>query len=302
MIPALVLTAGLATRLQPLSFVRAKAALPVAGQPLVVRILRWLRANGITDVVLNLHHAPDTLTRIVGDGQDLGLQVRYSWETPVLGSAGGPKRAAPILGASRFLVVNGDTLTNLDLAPLLAHHERSGALVTMAGVSNREPDKYTGLIAGPEGAFAGVAPRGSQQPSYHFFGVQVTEAAAFDSVPADTAYESVAALYPALNAARPGSVRVWPAQAEYHDIGTPRDYYQTSMAFAAREGTLPASRSILWDGVEIGDGAVVERCIVTDGARIPAGSTWTDQIIRRLDGALASGERAAGDLAVSSLD
>jgi hypothetical protein len=111
----------------------------------------------------------------------------------------------------------------------------------------------------------------------------------------------VAALYPALNAARPGSVRVWPAQAEYHDIGTPLDYYRTSMAFAGREGTLPAGRSILWDGVEIGDGAVVERCIVTDGARIPAGSTWTGQIIRRLDGALASGERAAGNLAVSSL-
>jgi NDP-sugar pyrophosphorylase family protein len=116
MIPALVLTAGLATRLRPLSLVRAKAALPVAGQPLVVRILRWLRTNGITDVVLNLHHAPDTLTRILGDGQDLGVRVRYSWETPVLGSAGGPKRAAPILGASRFLIVNGDTLTNLDLA------------------------------------------------------------------------------------------------------------------------------------------------------------------------------------------
>jgi len=301
MIPALVLTAGLATRLRPLSLVRAKAALPVAGQPLVVRILRWLRANGITDVVLNLHHAPETLTRLLGDGQDLGLRVRYSWETPVLGSAGGPKRASPILGASRFLIVNGDTLTHLDLAPVLAHHDQSGALVTMAGVPNREPDKYTGLIAGPDGALAGVAPRGSPQPSYHFFGVQVAEAAAFDTVPPDTPYESVSALYPALNRARPGSVRVWPTQAEYHDIGTPLDYYRTSMAFAGREGTLPAGRSILWDGVEIGDGAIVERCIVTDGARIPAGSSWTDQIIRRLDGELAPGEHAVGSLAVSSL-
>jgi NDP-sugar pyrophosphorylase family protein len=301
MIPALVLTAGLATRLRPLSLVRAKAALPVAGQPLVVRILRWLRANGVTDVVLNLHHAPETLTRILGDGQDLGLRVRYSWETPVLGSAGGPRRAAPILGASRFLIVNGDTLTNLDLAPVFAHHERSGALVTMAGVPNREPDKYSGLIAGPDGAFAGVAPRGSQQASFHFFGVQVAEAAAFDTVPPDTPYESVAALYPALNATRPGSVRVCPVQAESHDIGTPLDYFRTSMAFAEREGTRPAGASILWDGVEIGEGAVVDRCIVTDGARIPARSTWTGQIIRRLDGALASGEHAAGNLAVSSL-
>jgi NDP-sugar pyrophosphorylase family protein len=301
MMPALVLTAGLATRLRPLSLVRAKAALPVAGQPLVVRIIRWLRTAGVTDVVLNLHHMPETLTRIVGDGQDLGVRVRYSWETPVLGSAGGPKRAAPILGASRFLVVNGDTLTTLDLAPLLDHHARSGALVTMAGVPNTEPYKYSGLVAGPDGVLAGVAPRGSQQPSYHYFGVQVVEAAAFDTVPADTPYESLAALYPALNAARPGSVRVLPTQAICHDIGTPLDYYATSMAFADREGTAPAHRSILWDDVELGESAAVERCIVTDGARIPARTSWKDQIIRRIDGELAPGEQAIGHLAVSSL-
>ena len=301
MIPALVLTAGLATRLRPLSLVRAKAALPVAGQPLVVRILRWLRANGITDVVLNLHHAPETLTRLLGDGHELGVRVRYSWETPVLGSAGGPRRAAPILGASRFLIVNGDTLTDLDLAPMLVAHERSGALVTMAGVPNRVPEKYSGLLAGPDGAFAGVAPRGSSAPSYHFFGVQVAEASAFDSVPRDTPYESVAALYPALNAARSGSVRVLPTRAEYHDIGTPLDYYQTSMAFAEREGRAPAGRSIIWDDVMIGDGAVVDGCVVTDGVRIPAHTSWKDQIIRRLDGELAPGERAGGELAVSSL-
>ena len=301
MIPALVLTAGLATRLRPLSLVRAKAALPVAGQPLVVRIIRWLRAAGVTDVVLNLHHEPSTLTRILGDGHDLGVRVRYSWETPVLGSAGGPKRAAPILGAPRFLIVNGDTLTTLDLALLLAHHERSGALVTMAGIPNLEPQKYSGLIAGPDGVLAGVAPRGSQQPSYHFFGVQVAEASAFDTVPADTPYESVAALYPALNVARPGSVRVLPTETEYHDIGTPLDYYRTSMAFADREGTAAAHRSIFWDDVELGVGATVERCIVTDGARIPARTSWKDQIVRRLGGELAPSERAVEDLAVSSL-
>jgi NDP-sugar pyrophosphorylase family protein len=301
MIPALVLTAGLATRLRPLSLVRAKAALPVAGMPLVVRILHWLKANGITDVVLNLHHAPGTLTRILGDGQDLGLRVRYSWETPVLGSAGGPRRAAPILGASRFLIVNGDTLTDLDLATLLDHHERSGALVTMAGVPNREPHKYSGLIAGPDGVFGGVAPRGSSQPSYHFFGVQVAEAAAFDSVPPDVPHESIGALYPALNAARPGSVRVLPTTSEYHDIGTPLDYFETSKAFAAREGVTMPGESILWDEVELGAGARVERCIVTDGVRVPPGTSWSGQILRRLDGELGPGERAVGEMAVSSL-
>src|SRR5688572_14627239 len=119
MISALILTAGLGTRLRPLSYVRAKGALPGAGEPLVRRILRWLAAAGVEDAVLNLHHLPHTLTAVVGDGSDLGVRVRYSWETPVLGSAGGPKRALPLLGASRFLLVNGDTLTNVDVAAVL---------------------------------------------------------------------------------------------------------------------------------------------------------------------------------------
>ena len=73
MIPAIVLTAGLATRLRPLSLVRAKAALPVAGDALVRRVLRGLAAAGVADAVLNRHHLPHTLTAVVGDGSDLGL-------------------------------------------------------------------------------------------------------------------------------------------------------------------------------------------------------------------------------------
>src|SRR5687768_18575774 len=148
MIPALILTAGLGTRLRPLSSVRAKGALPVAGEPLVRRILRWLADGGVTDAVLNLHHLPQTLTAEVGDGSDLGVRVRYSWETPVLGSAGGPRRALQLLTRGdheTFLIVNGDTLTDLDIRDVVDRHRATGALVTMALVPNREPDKYGGV-------------------------------------------------------------------------------------------------------------------------------------------------------------
>src|SRR4029453_15030678 len=111
MIPALVLTAGLATRLRPLSFVRAKAALPIGDRAIVQRILQWLSGHGVNDAVLNLHHLPHTITRIVGDGAAEGVRVRYSWEMPVLGSAGGPRRALPLPASPTFLIVNGDTLT-----------------------------------------------------------------------------------------------------------------------------------------------------------------------------------------------
>src|SRR6185503_20979023 len=94
---ALVLTAGLGTRLRPLTLVRAKPAIPVAGEPLVRRIVGRLAAQGVTDVVLNLHHLPATLTRVIGEGADLGVRARYSWEPHLLGSAGGPRRALPLI-------------------------------------------------------------------------------------------------------------------------------------------------------------------------------------------------------------
>ena len=90
--------------------------MPVAGTPLIVRILQWLRAAGVRRVVMNLHHRPETITRVVGDGSAWDVRVRYSWEPEILGSAGGPRRALPLLDAERFLIVNGDTLTDCNLA------------------------------------------------------------------------------------------------------------------------------------------------------------------------------------------
>src|SRR5690242_5984663 len=116
---ALILTAGLGTRLRPLTGVRAKPAMPVAGVPMIARIIRWLAASGVTDVVMNLHHLPQTITALIGDGSGLGVRARYSWEHPeVLGSAGGPRQALDIIGTDTFLVVNGDTLTDLDIDAL----------------------------------------------------------------------------------------------------------------------------------------------------------------------------------------
>src|SRR6187399_3682313 len=131
---ALVLTAGLGTRLQPLTLARAKAAAAVDGEPLARRTIRWLVGHGVRDLVLNLHHKPESIAAAVGDGSDLGARVRYSWESPVLGSAGGPRHALPLLteggAGSTCLVVNGDTLTNVNLRAMVEQHRHSGALVT----------------------------------------------------------------------------------------------------------------------------------------------------------------------------
>ena len=275
--PALVLAAGLGTRLQPLSSVRAKPALPIAGVPLIVRTLQALRAAGIRRVVINLHSCAATITRIVGDGSQFDLDVRYSWETEVLGSAGGPARAMPLLAADRFLIVNGDMITNVDLRALAERHIETNALVTMAVIGGLPG--YNGVIADDRAIVSGF---GRGAGAYHFIGVQAVNASVFAGLDPAKKSETVHGIYPPLIAARPEAVRVFHSGAEYFDIGSPQDYLDTAITIAKREGQ-PLDRgagcaigagaelvdTILWDRVRIGDGATLTNCIVADDVIVP---------------------------------
>lgn len=316
---ALILAAGLGTRLRPLTRLRAKAAIPVNGEPLVRRIARTLAARGFRDLVVNLHHLPATVTRLIGDGADLGVRVRYSWEHPVLGSAGGPRHALPLLvdgsrdPRERFLLVNGDTLTDADPGELARAHERAGdAVVTMALIPNPRPDKYGGVLVEGD-RVTGFSRPGTAERSYHFIGLQVAEARAFASLPDGQPIESVTKVYPRLLAENPRAIGAFISRAAFQDIGTPADYLATSVELAATEGDRLVSGARLdvhasaaltdtsvWDDVTIGPGARLEASIVCDGARVPAGARYVRCAILPAGGqSPAAGERVEGDLLIS---
>lgn len=311
---ALILTAGLGTRLRPLTYVRAKAAVPVNGRPIVSRVIAWLATQAVTDLVLNLHHHPASIAAVVGDGRGLGVRVRYSWENPVLGSAGGPRHALPLLvdgGApdEPFLLVNGDTLTDFPLAAMLDTHRRAGARVTMALTRNPRPDVYGGVLV-EDGRVKGFTRKGDGRESFHFIGVQAAEARAFaglaDGVPAETVMQ----LYPQLINDDPQAIAAHVVDAPFSDVGTPADYLQASLDLAALEGDRLAGgrgaaidpsaelcRTAVWDDVTIGAGATLEDCIVCDGAHIPAGATYRRCAIVAGEGLTPrDGERADGAL------
>jgi NDP-sugar pyrophosphorylase family protein len=295
----LILTAGLGTRLRPITTVRAKPAIPVAGVPMIRRIVAWLARSGVDDLVLNLHHLPQTLTCVVGDGTDLSARVRYSWEPLLLGSAGGPARALPIVGADTFFVINGDTLTDVDLEAVAAEHAASGARATLALVPNTRPDHYGGVSLDASGRVTGFPRRGpAAAGSYHFIGVQLVSASLFRGLPADHSRSSIGGgeggVYDALVAEHPGAVHGYVCGAAFWDVGTAADYWRTSGAFAAAEGTGDPSgrgthvhpgarvtRSILWDDVDVAADCVLDECIVTDGVRVPPGSRYLRQVLVR---------------------
>ena len=283
--------------------------MPIAGEPLVSRILRWLSAHQIRQIVLNLHHLPETITARVGDGSQLGVQVRYSWEAPrVLGSAGGPRKALPLVGAEDFFIINGDTLSDVDLRALTTQHRETGALVTMAVVENRWPERYGGVVTDSRGIVYGFVPRGSPAAKYHFVGVQLVNPAVFADLPPDEPAETVAAVYPRLIAARQGTVRAFLANGEFWDVGTPADYLETTLPMGLREGVAavqigPRSRvdptahlidSVLWEDVDVGPRARLERCVVADGVKIPSGRRFLNCAIIQSGGELVVAEISHG--------
>ena len=287
--PALILTAGLGTRLRPLTHVRAKAAVPVNGEPLVRRVAAWLADRGIREHVYNLHHHPASIAACLGDGTALGIRVRYSWEPTVLGSAGGPRHALPLLtdtGADHFLIVNGDTLTNVDLDALLVRHAESGAQVTMALIPNPAPDKYGGVTVSADGFVTGFTRPGAAGESFHFIGVQVAGATVFGWLEDNVPSESVNGLYPILMRESSGSIAAFVSGASFSDIGTPLDCLRTSIALTVHEGDRMVSqtaqihasavveRTAIWDDVIVGAHARLRDCIVADRVTIPDGAEY----------------------------
>jgi mannose-1-phosphate guanylyltransferase len=314
--PTLVLTAGRGTRARPLSFVRAKPAFPVAGVPLIARILRWLSASGVRDAVLNLHHLPQTITREVGDGSNLGVRVRYSWEPELLGSAGGPRLALPLLGSRRFLIVNGDTLTDVNISAVCEEHERTGARVTMALVPHPEGGRYGGVSIDDRGRVTGFVPRGAGTHSWHFVGVQAVDAGVFAGLEPNRPADSVGGVYRELIEREPGSVRAYCCRSRFRDIGTAADYLRTSIELSAdeqspsslrgRDGRVDRSaalaRTILWDRVVVSADVELDTCVVADDVIVPRGSRFARAAIARArDGDAGPDDMVVGELLVSPL-
>ena len=210
------------------------------------------------------------------------------------------------------MLVNGDTLTDVDLPAMIRRHRESGAMVTMALIPNRVPrnaeraarrqwcDRFIGIGVGIV-----TCPEEHQRvEGFHFIGPQVVNARVFadleDGVPA----ESVLEVYPRLMRDRPGSVMGFAGDWSFRDIGTPADLLQTSLALAAEDGRAgcphwgrrtrvdPSSRvtrSVLWDDVTIGPGAELTECVVADGVTIPAGARYHRQaIVQGPDGPLVA--------------
>jgi mannose-1-phosphate guanylyltransferase len=143
-VQAVILVGGEGTRLRPLTSTVPKPVVPLVDRPLMAYMLEWLRRHGVEDVVFSMGYMATALQNVLGDGSAYGLRLRYVEEPEPRGTAGALKYAESLLD-ERFLMLNGDTLTDMDLTAQIAQHERTGAKGTLGLVAVDDPSAY-GLV------------------------------------------------------------------------------------------------------------------------------------------------------------
>ncbi len=222
---ALILAAGEGTRLRPLTLTCPKPMLPVDGTPLLVYIFRWLRGQGISEVAINLHYLPQVVTGYLGDGSRFGVVITYSPEDPILGSAGAAKKLEEYFD-STFLVVYGDMLVDVDLAPLVDLHRRSGAELT-AGLMPTDDPASKGIVhldaGGRVERFVEKPKPGEIEGNLASAGIYLVEPSVLRRVPAGSYYDFGHDLVPQLlSEGSPVFGRL--LEGYLLDIGTPESY------------------------------------------------------------------------------
>ena len=157
---AMILAAGLGTRLRPLTNTVPKPLLPVGGTPLIVWNLLLLKRHGFHDVVINLHHLAPMIEQALGNGSQFGLRIMYSQEPMLLGTGGGIKQAEPYFCGEPVLVLNGDTLFELDLSALCAFHLERKAAATLVLREDPEAVRWGLIDVGADDRIVRITGRG----------------------------------------------------------------------------------------------------------------------------------------------
>ncbi len=185
---AMILAAGLGTRLRPLTNNTPKALLLVDGRPLISYSLKLLQAHGIKDVVINLHHLGELIEKELGDGSKFGMRIHYSWEPKILGTGGGIKKASSFFGDEAFLVLNSDVLIDLDLKDLIQTHRRKKSAATMVLRPLEAGETFTAVWTNKAGRLIGIGDdieekKKQTSKACMYTGIQILEPRLLEAIP-----------------------------------------------------------------------------------------------------------------------
>jgi NDP-sugar pyrophosphorylase family protein len=225
---AMILAAGLGTRLRPLTNTIPKPLLPIAGTPLIVWNLLLLKRHGFQDVIINLHHLGPMIEQALGNGSKYGMRIYYSHEPVILGTGGAIKQAEPHLSGEPVLIVNGDTLFELDLEALCAFHRRRQAAATLVLRSDADAARWGVVEVDAGDRIVRITGRGStdarETRPRMFAGVHILHPRLLRDVPKGKP-SSIIDAYVAANQ-RGDPVVGYELTGYWSDVGTPERYAQ----------------------------------------------------------------------------
>ncbi|HEX9481545.1 MAG TPA: NDP-sugar synthase [Solirubrobacteraceae bacterium] len=281
----MILVGGRGTRLRPLTSTVPKPVVQLVDRPFIAYMLEWLSGHGIDDVVMSCGFLADTVRDVLGDGSAFGLRLRYVEEPEPRGTAGAVKLAEPIL-EDRFLMLNGDVLTDIDLGAQIAQHEATGARATLALVKVPDPSSYGMVLLKDDQSVEAFIEKpsangaaGSVDPSRTggaliSAGAYVLEREILDLVPPEGNVSIEREVWPRLVGE---GLYGYASESYWMDIGTPQRYLEGT--FDIIEGNVKTAvserLSVGWariaPDVEL-DGRVIPPAIVEAGAKIAAGA------------------------------
>ena len=295
----MILSAGYGTRLWPLTEDRTKPAIPILGKPLVGYVAEYLSKFGIRDILVNLHHRPQSVRDALGDGSRFGVNLSYIEEPVILGTSGALDNARATLEQDTFVVVNGKIITDIDLHEALNTHRKMEAIATLVLLPNVRRERFT-IVHTEGGLFKtlGGMPAPSDradEPPLMFTGIQILDPRIFEYIPRGVFSHTTTDVYP--QAVKAGErVAVHVASGKWYELSTMRRYLDISLnllherqqtMFAGKRSEIAdgavVTESILWDDVVVEPGARVDRSIIADGVRVGAGQVIADAAVVRAE-------------------
>ena len=291
---AIILSAGYGTRLWPLTEDRTKPAIPILGKPLVGYVAEYIASYGFDDIVVNLHHRPESVRAALGDGSEFGVKLHYVEEPVILGTSGALDNTREFFEHDTFLVVNGKIITDIDLNAALETHRDMNALATLVLLPNTKRERFSVVETHQRRVtgFRGMPDNRCQTPLM-FTGIHILEPRIFDYIPRGVFSDSVTDVYPKAMASSE-TIAAHVASGTWRELSTLKRYVDISVEIlkernkpytAGKNCAISTSAqitdSVLWDNVTVNDKARVHHCVLGDRVCISEGEEIENAVVVR---------------------
>jgi mannose-1-phosphate guanylyltransferase len=328
----MVMAAGLGKRLRPLTYEIPKPLVPVGNRPIMEHILARLEGDGFGEVIANLHWFPETIRDRFGDGSELGIDLTYSYEERLLGTAGGVRNVRDYFGSGPFVVMAADALTDIDLAELARVHAERGWIATLAVTPVKDTTEYGVIVTDDDGRVVGFQEKPEPADAKSDLAncmIYVLEPEIFDHFPDAEEVDFALDVFPAL-LDRGVPFGVHSTGAYWNDVGSLPEYLQgnfdvlggavdvdpagevvdSAAAAGLADGVELTGPVLLGEGVRVGEGTRLEGpLVIGPGAQIGAGARLRESVLLPgaevppdglLAGAIAGSARALARIAAAA--